>query len=121
MLFGPGDCFCGPKMAFLDFTKFNIFLTNLAPLAHSFRPLKTIELQKNWHQSFGNDFLSLAKIQILNLNYQILSNLQNTRALQGICPSKPKISTSPACPPNYPEPSNTMLYELTHALSKEFV
>ena len=101
MLLGPGDCFSGPKMAFLNFTKFSIFRPKLAPLPGSFRPLKTIGLQKFWHQSFGNDLLSLTKIQILNLNYQILSYLQNTRAHQGKCPSNQNLSTSPACFPNY--------------------
>ena len=101
MLFGPGDCFCGPKMAFLNFTKVSIFRPNLAPSSGRFRPLKTIELQKFWHQSFGNDLLSLGKIRILNLNYQILSNLQNTRAHQQICPSNQNLATSPACFPNY--------------------
>ena len=101
MLFGPGDCFCGPKMAFLNFRKFSIFRPNLAPSSGSFRPLKTIGLQKFWHQSFGNDLLSLGKIRILNSYGQILSYLQNTRAQQGKCPSKQNLPTSPACFPNY--------------------
>ena len=101
MLFGPGDCFCGPKMAFLNFTKFSTFLPKLAPLPHSFRPLKTIGLQKFWHLSFGNDLLSMAKIRILNFYGQILSDLQNTRARQQICPSNQNLATSPACFPNY--------------------
>ena len=101
MLFGPGDCFCGLKMAFLNFAKFSIFCPKLAPSSGSFRHLKTIGLQKFWHQSLGNDLLSLGKIRILNLNYQSLSNLQNTRAHPQKCPSNQNLPTSPACFPNY--------------------
>ena len=97
--FGPGDCFSGPKMAFLNFTKFNIFRPNLALSWGSFTPLKTIGLQEFWHQSFVNHLLSLEKIRILNLNYQILSYSQNTRAHQQICPSNQNLATSPACFP----------------------
>ena len=100
MVFGPGDCFSDPQMAFLNFTNVCIFCPNLAPSSGSFRPLKTIGLQKFWHQSFDNDLLSLGKIRILNFYGEILSNLQNTRAHPQKCPSNQNLPTSPACFPN---------------------